>query len=157
MRHHTLKLWYSWTSVIRPPVIRIYLYYPAVILQCILCIFHSFPHQIFLKTKTKWINICLISFNMHFFFFFFICYKCITVAMSKCIVTWINPRLSLLCLLGITPISRQITYPDRWWSRRGWITEVGLYIVQIDFSNPRGRSLPKRGWSTPPPPPRTRD
>ena len=38
-----------------------YLSYLAVILQCILCIFHSFPHQILLKTKTKWIKICFHS------------------------------------------------------------------------------------------------
>ena len=35
-----------------------YLYYPAVILQCILCISHSFPHKILLKTKTRLMNFC---------------------------------------------------------------------------------------------------
>ena len=38
-----------------------YLSYSAVILQCILSIFHSFPHQLLLKTKTKWIKICFHS------------------------------------------------------------------------------------------------
>ena len=45
---------YRWTSVLRPPVIRISLL-SAAILQCVLPIFHSFPHKI--NIKTKWIQI----------------------------------------------------------------------------------------------------
>ena len=37
------------------------LYYPTAILQCMLSIFHSFPHKILLKTKLKWMNFCFIS------------------------------------------------------------------------------------------------
>ena len=38
---------YNWPSFIWPSVI----YYPAAILQCIFTIFHSFRHEILLKTK----------------------------------------------------------------------------------------------------------
>ena len=31
-----------------------YLYYPAVILQCVLSSLHAFPHKLLLKNQNKW-------------------------------------------------------------------------------------------------------
>ena len=59
---------YSWTSVIRPSVIRIYLYYPAMILQYIVyCLYCLFLTTVLLKTKTKLLNICFILLSNPFY------------------------------------------------------------------------------------------
>ena len=116
-------LYYSCTLVIWSPVIRI-----SLLSGCNLAvytIFHSFPYKILLKTKTKWMNFSFFSFyrSMNHNLFQ-------PVAMSKYIITYI--LLNLLCL-SITPISGQITYPDRCQSRRGQITKVGAVLYFFLF------------------------
>ena len=95
-----------------------YLYYPAAILTYIMSIFNSLAYKILHRTKTEWFNFCLFN------------------SISNNLSQWVNtlciyPVLKLLCK-GRTPISGQIAYPDRCWSRCGRITEVGLTSLFVD-------------------------
>ena len=51
--NHQTSRYYSWTSFIRPPVIWISVLSGCDLAVYTVYIFHSFPHKLLLKTKTK--------------------------------------------------------------------------------------------------------
>ena len=107
---------YSWTSVIRPPVIWI-----SILSSCDLTVVKI---QFYLILYQFYINDEFVT-NI--------------VAMSKYVIMCIT-LLNLLCL-SITPISGQIAYPERCRFYRGRITELGLYMNVYFYINIAAVSL----------------